>query len=41
MIIPHKEQLSPSELNEIQSIVKEFNCSIQPIPGATRVILCH
>ncbi len=38
MIIPVDKQLTPSQLEEVEGILAEFQCSLQPIAGATRVI---
>ena len=38
MIIPKSTSLSPEQLQEVTSIVEEFNCTIQPIIGTTRSV---
>jgi len=38
MIIPKKEKLSDEEFEEVVGILREFKCTISPIPGETRTI---
>src|SRR5882757_10201691 len=38
MILPKSNRLTPEQLAEIQSVVAEFGCKIQPIIGAVRTI---
>ena len=36
MIIPKDKQLSTQQIKEVSAVLKEFNCSLQPVGGATR-----
>ena len=36
MIIPKDKQLSTQQIKEVSAILKEFNCSVQAVGGATR-----
>lgn len=38
MIIPKKAKLTEEQLQEVQNILADFDCSVTPIPGATRTI---
>lgn len=38
MIIPHGDRLTDAQVQEVQTILAEFGCSLNPIPGATRTI---
>ena len=38
MIIPKEKQLTPEQLEELSAILKDFNCSLQPVGGATRSV---
>ena len=38
MIIPKDKQLNSQQIEELSAILKEFNCSLQPVGGATRCI---
>lgn len=38
MIIPEEDRLTDEQLTEVQAIVAEFDCTVTPIPGATRTI---
>jgi len=38
MIIPEGEEFTDNELEEIESILADYDCTVKPIPGATRTI---
>ncbi len=38
MIIPKADKFTEEQFDEVQGILEEFNCSLKPIPGATRTI---
>lgn len=38
MIIPQSDKFSEEQFKEVTDVLSEFNCSLKPIPGATRTI---
>ncbi|MBI3395579.1 MAG: 3-deoxy-D-arabino-heptulosonate 7-phosphate synthase [Spirochaetia bacterium] len=38
MIIPNTDRLTDAQVEEVQTILAEFHCSLTPIPGTTRTI---
>ena len=38
MIIPKKDKFSDKQIQEVETVLKEFDCKLTPIPGDTRTI---